>query len=86
MSELKLIAPSIEYGADIMAFRREIAEARDSDSFLVVIVCGFVKRWKNGCRFFIIEKSRKRVRKVEFPPIPILLFGIRIIGLLELLI
>lgn len=33
MEEIKLITPSMEYGEDIMQFRKEIIEANDSDPF-----------------------------------------------------
>ncbi|TCK92657.1 putative acetyltransferase [Natranaerovirga hydrolytica] len=33
MEEIRLVKPSIEYGEDIMQFRKEIMEANDNDSF-----------------------------------------------------
>ncbi len=33
MEEIKLIAPSMEYGEDVMQFRREMIETEDKDSF-----------------------------------------------------
>lgn len=41
MEEIKLISPSVEYGEDIMKFRKEIMEANDNDSFAG---CGSLKR------------------------------------------
>lgn len=41
MDEIRLVSPSMEYGEDIMEFRREIMEAADSDSFAG---CGSLKQ------------------------------------------
>ncbi|MGC4019779.1 MAG: GNAT family N-acetyltransferase [Muricomes sp.] len=41
MEEIRLIKPSLEYGEDIMQFRKEIIEAEDSDSFAG---CGSLKQ------------------------------------------
>lgn len=41
MEEIRLIRPSIEYGDDIMQFRKEIIESNDNDSFAG---CGSLKQ------------------------------------------
>lgn len=33
MDEIRLIAPSVEYGGDLMRFRQELLDANDADSF-----------------------------------------------------
>lgn len=48
MNELKLIPPSLEYKDDILAFRREIQESNDADSFAgcgSLRTCETVEEW-----------------------------------------
>lgn len=48
MEEIRLIRPSMEYGDDIMQFRKEIMEASDNDSFAgcgSLKKCSTVEKW-----------------------------------------
>jgi len=48
MEEIKLISPSMEYGEDIMQFRKEIMEANDNDSFAgcgSLRQCSTIEEW-----------------------------------------
>lgn len=48
--DIKLIRPSIEYGEDIMQFRKEIIDANDSDSFAgcgSLRQCSTIEEWLN---------------------------------------
>nr|WP_294486992.1 GNAT family N-acetyltransferase [uncultured Anaerosporobacter sp.] len=50
MEEIKVIRPSIEYGEDIMQFRKEILEANDNDSFAgcgSLRQCSTIEEWLN---------------------------------------
>ncbi|WMJ89368.1 GNAT family N-acetyltransferase [Anaerocolumna sp. MB42-C2] len=50
MEEIKVIRPSIEYGDDIMQFRKEILEANDKDSFAgcgSLRQCSTIEEWLN---------------------------------------
>lgn len=52
MEEIKLVIPSIEYGADIMQFRKEIFEAGGSDSFAgcySLKLCETAQQWIDSC-------------------------------------
>lgn len=50
MEEIRVITPSIEYGEDIMRFRKEIIEADDNDSFAgcgSLRQCSTIEEWLN---------------------------------------
>jgi hypothetical protein len=48
MEEIRLTCPSLEYGEDIMQFRKEIIEANDNDSFAgcgSLRQCSTIEEW-----------------------------------------
>lgn len=67
MNDIKLIAPSQEYSADIMAFRTEIAFAQDDDAFAG---CGSLRTCETAEEWLEILHKRESVETCPAGGVP----------------